>query len=527
MSYFSTFILTLIILISSFYVGAHESWEPTVYSAMNVHAPTPLPDRVVLTWEEDPATSQSVTWRTDATVKRGLAQLAVASANGRAMEPNSFRATTIYLKSDINEANYHSVTFRNLEPNTLYAYRVGDGVNFTEYYHFKTANKNDEPFSFIYFGDAQNEVRTHWSRVFREAFRDAPRAAFTLHAGDLVNRKYSDSEWGEWHEGPDWVNGTIPVIATPGNHEYLNYDDRSKELYWTDKSGNDIEISLVSMSKKISSLGNVYKVSFQQKDGNIVNMEISETGVIETADDGLEAVSGFKKEEIVGKNLYKTPLFARQREIPSISEHWRAQFAFPIQDVPNSKLSETVYFIDYQGARFISLDSNSGKEAQVEWLRRALESNPNRWTIVTFHHPVFSPGADRDNPEIRKLWKPLLDEFKVDLVLSGHDHTYARTGSIDFEGIRNIPEGYEKAFDPSIGTVYVVSVSGPKMYKITKGAFAKRMVENTQLYQIIDINKSRLRYRAFQATGELHDEFLLEKREGEPNLLIEGPYKDL
>ncbi|GIR39396.1 MAG: hypothetical protein CM15mP51_01760 [Porticoccaceae bacterium] len=60
-----------------------------------------------------------------------MAQLAVASANGRAMEPNSFRATTIYLKSDINEANYHSVTFRNLEPNTLYAYRVGDGVNFT------------------------------------------------------------------------------------------------------------------------------------------------------------------------------------------------------------------------------------------------------------------------------------------------------------------------------------------------------------------------------------------------------------
>ena len=114
MSYFSTFTLTLISLISSFYVGAHESWEPTVYSSINAHAPTPLPDRVVLTWEEDPATSQSVTWRTDASVKRGLAQLATASANGRAMKPNSFRAKTMYLKSDINDANYHTVTFRNL-----------------------------------------------------------------------------------------------------------------------------------------------------------------------------------------------------------------------------------------------------------------------------------------------------------------------------------------------------------------------------------------------------------------------------
>ena len=526
MSYFSTFFLTLITLTFSFHLCAHDSWEPTIYSSKNAYAPKPLPDRVILTWEEDPATSQSVTWRTDVTVKRGMAQLAIASADGRAMKPNSFRASTMYLKSDINDANYHSVTFRNLEPDTVYAYRVGDGVNFTEYYHFKTATKEYEPFSFIYFGDAQNEVRTHWSRVFREAFRDAPRAAFTLHAGDLVNRKYSDSEWGEWHEGPDWVNGTVPVIATPGNHEYLNYDDRSKELYWTDKSGNDIEISLVSMSEKILNLGNVYKVSFQQKEGNVVNMEVSETGVIEKVDDGLEAVSGFEKEEIVGKNLYKSPLFARQREIPSISEHWRAQFAFPIQDIPDPKLSETVYFIDYQGTRFISLDSNSEKETQVRWLRRVLKSNPNRWTIVTFHHPVFSPGSDRDNPEIRELWKPLLDEFKVDLVLSGHDHAYARTGSIDFENVKNIPEGYEKAYDASIGTVYVVSVSGPKMYQITKGAFAKSMAENTQLYQIIDINNSRLRFRAFKATGELHDEFLLQKREGKSNLLIETINED-
>ena len=80
----------------------------------------------------------------------------------------------------------------SLNPNTLYAYRVGDGVNWSEYYHFKTASLEAEPFSFIYFGDAQNEVKTHWSRVFREAFRDAPRAAFTLHAVDLIAQKKFD-----------------------------------------------------------------------------------------------------------------------------------------------------------------------------------------------------------------------------------------------------------------------------------------------------------------------------------------------
>ena len=69
--------------------------------------------------------------------------------------------------------------------------------------------------------------------------------------------------------------------------------------------------------------------------------------------------------------------------------------------------------------------------------------------------------------------------------------------------------------------MHVVSVSGPKMYEITKGRFAKKIGENTQLYQIIDINENNLRFRAYTATGKLYDEFLLKKRPGKPNLLIE------
>ena len=60
--------------------------------------------------------------------------------------------------------------------------------------------------------------------------------------------------------------------------------------------------------------------------------------------------------------------------------------------------------------------------------------------------------------------------------------------------------GYQQAYDPNIGTVHVVSVSGPKMYEITKGRYAKKLGENTQLYQIIDINENNLRFRAYTAT---------------------------
>ena len=512
-------------IILSFHTFSHEGWEAKKYPSDAAHAPTPLPDRVVLTWEDNPATTQSVTWRTDSSTKKGMAHIAIANSNGRALEIETIQAETTFFKSDINEANYHSVIFKDLNPDTLYTYRVGDGVNWTEYYHFKTASDKAQPFSFIYFGDAQNEVRTHWSRVFREAFREAPRAAFTLHAGDLIDNPSWDAEWGDWHQGPDWVNGTIPVIATPGNHEYdrINQGPRY-ERFWMTKLGKRIEVTMTAFKPEQTDKGTVYKASFVGPKGNASSFEINDGGNVIFVDEGIEAITGFQKKDLLGKSFYAAPLFDRQREpgSPALSNHWRPQFAFPVQDVPSELLKETLYYIDYQGVRFISLDSNQLKKEQVPWLRGVLENNPNMWTIVTFHHPIFSPGSDRDNRELRELWKPILDEFKVDLVLSGHDHSYARTGQIDEEPLRNVPTGYQQAYDPNIGTVYVVSVSGPKLYGITKDKYAKRIAENTQLYQVINIDGQNLDYKAYEATGKLYDAFTLQKRNGLPNLLIEA-----
>lgn len=497
---------------------------PELYDPGKYYAPTPVPDRVVLTWAEDPATTQSVTWRTDTTVEHAVAQIALANANGRALEPDAFTASTSLFSSDLGDAHYHSLTFRNLRPETLYAYRVGDGVNWSEYFHFKTASQSPKPFSFIYFGDAQNDLKTHWSRVFREAFRDAPRAAFILHAGDLVNRNFSDEEWGEWHGAPGWVNGTIPVIATPGNHEYFraNPGPRS-ERWWNSRAGTSVAVD-VELERLPVEGAEHYRITATLDAGSSAWIVIEDNSrrILEVSD-SIGDLFGWSEEELIGTQFNKAPLMDRARDpgTPAVSRHWRQQFAFPVQNPP-AGLEETCYYVDYQGVRFISLDSNQQRKEQVEWLRAVLRDNPNRWTILTCHHPFYSPAGSRDNPELRELWKPLLETYKVDLVLTGHDHTYARTGQLD-ETVsgNNFPTGYQQAYDPEIGTVYVVSVSGPKMYNITKGEFAVRVAEDTQLYQIISIGDDVLTYNAYTATGNLYDSFTLTKRDGQPNTLEE------
>lgn len=511
---------------ASLAANSHNDWQPARYPEAEAHAPSPLPERIVLTWTDDPATTQAVTWRTDNSILLGVAELAIANSNGRALKTKPYQATTTPFTSDLNEAHYHTVNFTSLVPDTLYTYRVGDGLNWSEFFHFRTASAEPEPFTFIYFGDAQNEVKTHWSRVFREAFRDAPRADFTLHAGDLINQDERDAEWGEWHGAPAWVNGTVPVIATPGNHEYFRANrGPENERFWTAKDGHNIPLDVeVEPIKNAAGKTTRHRATARGADGRTAVIVYDNDDKIVEAGEGVTAMTGYTAQDLLGTDFDRPPLADRlQNEgIPTVSSHWRPQFAFPVpEDVPEG-LEETCYYIDYQGARIISLDSNRQREDQIPWLRRVLENNPNQWTILTFHHPIFSPAGDRDNRELRELWKPVLDQFRVDLVLSGHDHTYARTGAIASDvDLSNVPIGYQQAYDPEIGTVYVVSVSGPKLYAITKGDYAVRLAEDTQLYQIIDVAGDALHYKAYTATGRLYDAFSLKKRAGRPNELLE------
>ncbi|MFN5103606.1 MAG: fibronectin type III domain-containing protein [Planctomycetota bacterium] len=418
---------------------AHDGQEGHTHAKVRkvenveLYAPTPMPDRIVLTWAGDPTNSQSVTWRTSVEVDKAYAEIAIATP-GPEFAKSSIRveAESIALKTDLSTAHYHSAEFKGLTPGTKYAYRVGDGINWSEWFQFSTSKVEQEPFSFIYFGDAQNDIRSMWSRVIREAYSDAPKAKFLLHAGDLINTAQSDAEWGEWFGAGAWLNATIPNVPVVGNHE-----------------------------------------------------------------------------------MHKGPEDTR-----TVTHHWRPQFALPTHGPQG--IEETCYTFVYQNARFVVLNSNMRLQEQAEWLDKTLAANTSRWVVCSFHHPIFSTAKDRDNAQLRALWKPILDKYNVDLVLQGHDHTYGRTGleTPHVETVGNVPIGVTHQ-DKHIGTVYVVSVSGPKMYNIDQKPFMVRVAEDTQLYQLIHIDRDKLRYESRTANGELYDAFELSKVDGKPNELLE------
>ena len=401
--------------------GARQARAPLAAAAL--HAPRSVPDRIVLTWVGDPARSIAFGWRTDTSVERSLAEVAVAGPYGPGFVAESHAGRTERFESDLGVALQHHVVVDGLEPGTLYAYRAGDGVDWSEWQHFRTADADARPFTFLYFGDSQNDVRAHASRVFREAFREAPRAAFALHAGDLVNRANADAEWGEWFGAPGWVNGTVPVVVVPGNHEYY----REGAGPTNERLGQTASGAVLAVTTTTTESDGVRRIEALTGDGERLGCALRDGQVIEV-NAALLARTGHPLEALVGRPLAAGALRDRQAVpgVLTLTRHWRPQFTLP-EHGPQG-LEETCYTFDYQGARFVVLNSNEGLLAQAEWLDGVLAREPQRWTIVTFHHPVFSPAKGRDNPELRRLWKPVLDRYRVDLVLAGHDHTYARSG---------------------------------------------------------------------------------------------------
>ena len=107
-------------------------------------------------------------------------------------------------------------------------------------------------------------------------------------------------------------------------------------------------------------------------------------------------------------------------------------------DEPAFGMKGENYVVRASGVRFVIANSN---ELDREWLEENLDAERgDRWTVVAFHHPVFSPGFHGSTETFEDL-PEMFAEAGVDLVVNGHDHLYS-------------------AMEPQQGVRYVVTGGG-------------------------------------------------------------------
>jgi hypothetical protein len=149
-------------------------------------------------------------------------------------------------------------------------------------------------------------------------------------------------------------------------------------------------------------------------------------------------------------NMY--PAFLRQSPLwPTIGNHDTAHSSNPPASLPYFAMftlptnaeaggiasgTEKYYAFDYGNIHFICLDSMSSNRAvggpMLVWLQNDLASTTADWIIAFWHHPPYSKGSHNSDSEtelvqMRQNVLPILEAGGVDLVLSGHSHSYERS----------------------------------------------------------------------------------------------------
>jgi hypothetical protein len=156
--------------------------------------------------------------------------------------------------------------------------------------------------------------------------------------------------------------------------------------------------------------------------------------------------------------------------------------------------NERWYSFENGPVHFIGLSSSERDRyrlIQSLWLFNDLRSNNESFTIVFFHHPVYSSGEHGNTTLLQKIWAPMFERFHVNIVFNGHDHDYERS----------IVNGV---------TYIVIGGGGSPLYNIGHSPWTVYS-EKTYHYCLLTANSSLLTFEAIKPDGAIFDSFMIPK----------------
>ncbi len=202
--------------------------------------------------------------------------------------------------------------------------------------------------------------------------------------------------------------------------------------------------------------------------------------------------------------------------------------------------TEAYYSFDYANVHFVVLDSYETNRAvgapMYTWMEADLQAANADWIVAFWHHPPYTKGShnsdtEGDLIEMRQNYLPLIENYGVDLVLSGHSHSYERSKFIDghygtsttFNATTHVKQigsgrvdnggAYNKTTTglARAGAVYAVAGSSGKISGGTLNHPAMFISLNELGSMVLDVNGLTLDAKFINSTGGIRDYFTLTK----------------
>ncbi|MAE67704.1 MAG: hypothetical protein CMJ18_25905 [Phycisphaeraceae bacterium] len=375
-------------------------------------------------------------------------------------------ATSVQLRA---ETNYHDlsrsrtvkVEVTGLSPNTQYFYRVGDS---NEFHRFRTMPEGGRfvPFQFTVIGDTQSAYDTEgFVNLTKDRFEMGPFAAendaanadfndvteamrrrtrpdLIMHVGDIIEDARYSVQWSrEQFLHLKYLLTLAPVYPVMGNHEY--HDPRFHRFYElpipVEQRVTDPERAYYSFDwgpvhficldinahwytiYDIDQVPTTTTVS-RDFDGQDHRYPIEQVvGDFTVTGEALELLKGhIRDDQIASLRALQGPKMDRQALQAKLRD---LNFEAAEDRKIRTATIEAAHRNMDTGRVELLIEGGDLRSRQAAWMRADLEANRDKPFIFVFtHHPVFMNG------KARPPFTPILEEFAVSAVFSGHAHVY-------------------------------------------------------------------------------------------------------
>lgn len=179
-----------------------------------------------------------------------------------------------------------------------------------------------------------------------------------------------------------------------------------------------------------------------------------------------------------------------------ISRRWKMPARYYTKEVALDKDAKAL-FVMIDTDPFLFENKKDYVAEQMKWINTTLEnaSADVKWKIVVGHHPYYTVGPrikNYDTLTLRKAMANVFEKHKVDVYLSGHDHSLQHLK----------PEGYTHQF---------ISGAGSELTPVTTGIPYSRFEASEHGFMYFSVNANSLHVSAINMAGAVLYETELKK----------------
>ncbi|WP_397535855.1 phosphodiester glycosidase family protein [Roseateles sp.] len=201
--------------------------------------------------------------------------------------------------------------------------------------------------------------------------------------------------------------------------------------------------------------------------------------------------------------------------VPTLGNHevynegrskFESLFRTPANGPLQAENKQSIFSFNYGPARIAVINSELFSDAEwtrmMDWLVQDMQASKQPWKLLMIHRPPYAGNADSGNGFSKRFLPEAVDRAGIDLVISGHDHQYARSkpltaGKPDGKGAiyliagsasakfynassrDGMPQVAELLYDEDLQTYTTLHIVGGEMRLLTRNIYGKLVDQAT------------------------------------------------